>query len=768
MKSFVYILSFLLPITVLIIALSVLCSWQFNYSCSFIGALHWNNMNPITAVGLSLLSLLVLFLAKNYSGKKIIAATIFIAILICLIGALKLFSLVTGIELRVDKWLYFSKMDATILDKVSNGITFYTAFSFLLLGIAFLQISTNKYKWRRLANYFTFLVFVISLANVIAYIYQVEIFLSLKPMAFHTAFCFLFIAIALLLVNRNYGFMQTFTTPFLGSLVAQIAIPTVIIIPILLGYLRLQLSWHYVVGLESGIALLITFIILSFFVLVWFVSVSLNKTDKKRTIAEQQVKLQTQLLQSTIESLQTVLRFSIDKEYNYLVANTAFKIATHAAYGTSVSVGASMLNSITAEADRIRAKQNCDKALAGETFITIEEYGDVNRFYFETKYFPIKDETDNVMGVTVLSENITERKLQEEKVIAQRNKLQLLIEESPDAIIITDMNLTVTTWNKASEAMYGFSEEEVLGKSVSTIVRTIYKDETERQAIINELFKHKKWKGEVTQPNRANEKMTVLCSSAMLFDAHQQPQGIVVINRNITERKLNEEKIQQINKELEAFTYSVSHDLRAPLRAINGFTQILNEDYIHQLDAEAQRLMHTVTSNAQRMGMLIDDLLSFSKIGKRELVKMKIEMHEMVKNIADEMFNNEQNKNVVLHIKPLPNVYADVISIKQVWINLIANAFKYSQTKSERKIEIGATEEDDKIIFYISDNGVGFDMKYAHKLFGVFQRLHSDEEFEGTGVGLAIVQRIITKHGGKVWAEATLNQGAIFYFSLPK
>jgi PAS domain S-box-containing protein len=725
-------------------------------------------MNPVAALGLSLSSIFVLFLAKNYTNKKVIAITVFIAILVCLIGALKLFSLVTGIELRVDKWLYFSKMDATILDKVSNGITFYTAFSFLLLGIAFLIIRTSKNKFRSIGNHFILWGFVISLANVIAYIYQVDIFLSFKPMAFHTAFCFLCITVAMLLVNRNYGFMQTFITPFLGSLVAQIAIPTVIIIPILLGYLRLQLSWHYVVGLESGIALLITFIILSFFTLVWFVSVSLNRTDGKRTIAEQQVKLQTQLLQSTIESLQAVLMFSIDKEYNYLVANAAFKTATQVAYGTSVTIGTSMLYSITAESDRIKAKQNCGKALAGETFTTIEEYGDVNQFYFETKYFPIKDEMDNVIGVTVLSENITERKLQEEKVIAQRNKLQLLIEASPDAIIITDMNLMITTWNKASEDMYGFSEEEVLGKSVSTIVRTIYNHETERQAIVNELFKHKKWKGEVTQPNRANEKMTVLCSSAMLFDAHQQPQGIVVINRNITERKLNEEKIQQINKELEAFTYSVSHDLRAPLRAINGFTQILNEDYIHQLDAEAQRLMHTVTSNAQRMGMLIDDLLSFSKIGKRELVKMKIKMNEMVKNIADEMFNNEQNKNIKLQIKPLPDAYADVISIKQVWINLIANAFKYSQTKSERKIEIGATEEDDKIIFYISDNGVGFDMKYAHKLFGVFQRLHSDEEFEGTGVGLAIVQRIITKHGGKVWAEATLNQGAIFYFSLPK
>jgi signal transduction histidine kinase len=227
-------------------------------------------------------------------------------------------------------------------------------------------------------------------------------------------------------------------------------------------------------------------------------------------------------------------------------------------------------------------------------------------------------------------------------------------------------------------------------------------------------------------------------------------------------------QLELVNKELEAFSYSVSHDLRTPLRAINGYSIMLKEDYEEKLDAEGKRIIGNVITNARMMGQLIDDLLAFSRLGKKELASSKIDMQSLATNVVNELLQHDLELDYNIHIGLLPPIKADPGMIKQVLINLLGNAIKYSSKKARPEIEIGATDEETKIIYYVKDNGVGFDMAYAGKLFGVFQRLHSQEQFEGTGVGLALVKRIMDKHKGEVWAEAEENIGATFYFSLPK
>ena len=236
------------------------------------------------------------------------------------------------------------------------------------------------------------------------------------------------------------------------------------------------------------------------------------------------------------------------------------------------------------------------------------------------------------------------------------------------------------------------------------------------------------------------------------------------------EKKIIErtDQLETVNKELESFSYSVSHDLRAPLRAVNGYAQMLKEDYGAQLEPEASRRMNKIIDSAKKMGQLIDDLLAFSRLGRKELTKMNFSMNEMVSEIYEELKKNEDHRDITFNINNLPLSFADSITMKQVWINLISNSLKYAKRKEKTIIEIGSQIKEDEIIYYIKDNGAGFDMRYADKLFGIFQRLHSNEEFEGTGVGLAIVQRIISKHGGRIWAEGKVNEGATFYFSLPK
>jgi light-regulated signal transduction histidine kinase (bacteriophytochrome) len=266
-------------------------------------------------------------------------------------------------------------------------------------------------------------------------------------------------------------------------------------------------------------------------------------------------------------------------------------------------------------------------------------------------------------------------------------------------------------------------------------------------------------------------------SEARLFEQAQ----IEIAARKAAEaqvRRLNEKlenrviertrQLEAANKELEAFAYSVSHDLRAPLRAIDGYSQILVEDYEGLLDAEGLRFCSVIRDEAKRMSTLIDDLLTFSRLSRSDMQLHTIDMRSFVCSIFSEITTPEDRARIDFRVGALETAAGDQNLLHQVWLNLLSNAVKFSSRQVMARIEVGSQVNQAETVYFIHDNGVGFDMKYAEKLFGVFQRLHSEREFPGTGVGLAIVQRIIHRHGGRVWADSQPGQGATFYFALPR
>jgi light-regulated signal transduction histidine kinase (bacteriophytochrome) len=246
---------------------------------------------------------------------------------------------------------------------------------------------------------------------------------------------------------------------------------------------------------------------------------------------------------------------------------------------------------------------------------------------------------------------------------------------------------------------------------------------------------------------------------------HQEHLEELVSSRTEEPAKAND-KLKLANGEMESFAYSVSHDLRVPLRAIDGFSRVLLEDYSEKLDSDGSRLLNVVHDNTIKMGHLIDDILAFSRVGRVEMAQRMVDMEAAVRSVLIDLEAVIRDRKVQFDIKPLPHAHGDGATLQRVWANLIENAVKYSGQKPESTIEIGAIPGDRETVYYVKDNGAGFDMQFAEKLFGVFQRLHSSE-FPGTGIGLAIVKRIVTRHGGRVWAEGKVNEGATFYFALP-
>jgi PAS domain S-box-containing protein len=399
---------------------------------------------------------------------------------------------------------------------------------------------------------------------------------------------------------------------------------------------------------------------------------------------------------------------------------------------------------------------------------------------------PIKNAAGDIIGISSISRDITGRKRAELELQESQARFSGIIGSAMDAIISVDVEQHITIFNEAAEKMFRCPAGEALGQPLERFIPARFREaHREHVAAFGRTGVTGRAMGNLRPLSglRADgEEFSIEASISHVEVGGQRTYTVIL--RDITERKRAEEQILQLNaeleqrveertveltaanKELESFTYSVAHDLRAPLRHIDAFSKILADDCADSLPPGAQHYLHNIRNSTAKMSQLVDDLLNLARVGRQELIRRPTPLSALVDEVIKDLKDETAGRKLEWHLQPLPAVECDPGLMKQVFANLLSNAVKYTRPRAVAVIEVGYRKLNGDSAVFIRDNGVGFSMKYADKLFGVFQRFHRAEEFEGTGVGLATVDRIVRKHGGHIWAEAAVDQGATFYFTV--
>jgi PAS domain S-box-containing protein len=435
--------------------------------------------------------------------------------------------------------------------------------------------------------------------------------------------------------------------------------------------------------------------------------------------------------------------------------------------------------------ERFRASHQAHIREFGSTRVTKRSMGALGALFglrADGEEFPIEASISQLESsgrklYTVILRDITERKQTEEKLTEQAKILDLA------PVLIRDLNSRIVFWNRGAEQMYGWNAAEVIDKSSHVVLQTEFPQALEE--IKARLLAYDHWEGDLTHTRKDGKQIVVASKWVLHRDENGKPKAILEINNDITERRKAEEEVrrlnaeleirvvdrtaelQAVNKELEAFSYSVSHDLRAPLRHINGFSQALTEDCAEVLDENGRMYLREIRAASSEMAQLIEDVLRLAKVARSELHRQSVDLSEVARNIVARLKSTDSERQANVDIEDGITAVGDKRLLEIVLTNLLGNAWKFTAKRELTEISFHSRPERGERIFSVSDNGAGFDMTFSHKLFSAFQRLHTTDEFHGTGVGLATVQRIINRHGGRVWAEGQPEKGATFYFALP-
>jgi PAS domain S-box-containing protein len=529
-----------------------------------------------------------------------------------------------------------------------------------------------------------------------------------------------------------------------------------------------------------------------------------ERMQSARALREREQQLSS--IYNTVADVIFQLTREKDGHYRFSSVNQGFLAVTGL---TREQVVGKLINDVIPEPSLTMVLEKYAEAIREKRIVRWEETSDypTGRLTGEVSVAPVFDDAGNCTHLVGAVHDITDRKQAEDALRRSEARKAAILDSALDCIITMDADGRVVDFNPAAERTFRYRYAEVVGKPLVGLIippdlRQAHRDglaryrATGEHAVLGRRIEMRAMRADGSEfpvelaitPIRERDELMFTGYVRDISDRKRAEEEIRRLNAELEQRVIERTaQLEAVNKELEAFSYSVSHDLRAPLRAVDGFSRILLDEHAAQLAPEAQRYLRLVRESATRMGELIDDLLTFSRLSRQPLKVQLIAPADVARRAVEDLRAEQEGRRVDIRIGDLPVCSADPSLLQQVFVNLLSNALKFTRQREVAWIEIGAIASSDwtsptadsasrplpadvanlpETIYYVRDNGAGFDMRYAHKLFGVFQRLHRAEDYEGTGVGLATVQRIIARHGGRVWAEAEPDHGATFYFVL--
>ncbi|MBE2226581.1 MAG: PAS domain S-box protein [Ignavibacteria bacterium] len=721
-------------------------------------------MNSVTALNFILLGGILIVIYYDSEVLKNTLLIRFLSLLIFSFSSLSFITLLLKINISVDNILPLSLRSSSMMSPLAAVL-----FIFISISLLFIY-SRNKNTVIALQCVFLLSGFY-SLIVILGYLYNITAFYSAGtdyPMALNTAILFLLNCTGLLFINKTVGFTSLFTGSGTSAVIARRLIPFIIILPVILGWIRLYGEKQGYYSESTGVAGFVVVVILSFFLFILFTAGKLKKAELIRINYENDLIENEAKLKAILDNSPSAIYLK-DLNNRFILVNKT-TLQNHGVTENEI-IGKTLSDLFPGNPDAVKGYEANDRKVieSGEAleFEESAELADGTHTYLSQK-FPLRDYNGNIYAMCGVSTDITYRKNAADKIVA-------ILEAAPDAVVIVGKDGIIQVVNKQTEKLFGFKRSELIGQKVEILIPAELHSRhgSHRDNFFNDHSVRPMGSGlELFAVKKSGEKFPVEISLSPIENNEEILVSAAI--RDISERKAKDEKLKKLNvmltesnNELESFSYSVSHDLRAPLRHIIGFGEKLRRIAAPKMSDEEQRLLNRITGSADKMGKLIDDLLMFSRVGRTGLSKAETDLNKIVDEFLTEISNSEKYADYVFEVKEIPRFYADPLQIKIVLDNLLGNAVKYSGKSEIKKIEVGGFTKDGENIFYVKDSGCGFDMEYKDKLFGVFQRLHRDDEYEGTGIGLATVRRIIMRHGGKVWAESVPGKGSEFCFSLP-